>query len=343
VVPLRLLASVIADAVGRGSGGVVLASTVPPTSAGQASAPPDDSPDRSPSSSRSPGPPREKLVVHGTGDVNLDPGYIPTFQTHGYGYAWSGLDGLFERDDLTVVNLECPVSNRGTRVPKEFNFRGDPAALPAMRKAGVEVANLGNNHAYDYGPEALLDTRRNLVRNDIAPIGAGKDEREAMKAALFEVNGWKVAFVGIGNVVDPEPESVAGRDHPGVACNDDVECMVDAVRRAGDTADLVFVSIHWGVELYPEPNAFQVEIAHALIEAGADAVFGHHSHRLGSMGRYEGRPIFWSLGNFVWPSFSTAGATTAVAEVVVTPKGKVTGRLISAFIESAGHPVLRDG
>jgi poly-gamma-glutamate capsule biosynthesis protein CapA/YwtB (metallophosphatase superfamily) len=248
---------------------------------------------------------------------------------------------LFRRDDLTVVNLECPVSNGGTLVPKEFNFRGDPAALPAMREAGVEVANLGNNHAYDYGPEALLDTRKNLAENGIAAVGAGKDEAEATEAALFEIDGWRIAVVGIGNVVDPEPESVAGRGHPGVACNDDVECMVGAIRRAGQVADLVFVTIHWGVELHPEPNAFQVEIAHALIGAGADGIFGHHSHRLGSVDNYKGKPIFWSLGNFVWPNFSTAGSTTAVAEVVVSPRGKVTGRLIPAFIESAGHPVVR--
>jgi poly-gamma-glutamate synthesis protein (capsule biosynthesis protein) len=77
-----------------------------------------------------------------------------------------------------------------------------------------------------------------------------------------------------------------------------------------------------------------------MIDAGADAIFGHHSHRLQPMGRYKGRPIFWSLGNFVWPNFSVEGSTTAVAEVTVKPNGKVTGRLIPAYIESDGHPVI---
>jgi poly-gamma-glutamate capsule biosynthesis protein CapA/YwtB (metallophosphatase superfamily) len=299
---------------------------------------PVPSPDASPSPTLAA---RGRLVIHGTGDVNLDPGYIPNFQRFGYDHAWSGLDGLFERDDLTVVNLECAVSNLGSKVPKQFNFRGDPAALRSMREAGVEVANLGNNHAFDYGPEALVDTIRNLRSNGIAPVGAGRDERRATDPAVFEMKGWRVAVVGIGNVVEPEPAAVAGPGKPGVACNDDIACMERAVKKARRAADLVVVSIHWGVELHPEPNAFQAQIAHALIDAGADVIFGHHSHRLGSTGEYRGRPIFWSLGNFVWPNFSEAGSTTAVAEVVVTAKGKLRARLIPAFIESAGHPVLR--
>jgi poly-gamma-glutamate capsule biosynthesis protein CapA/YwtB (metallophosphatase superfamily) len=302
---------------------------------------PSPSPPPSPSPSPSPKPARGSLLIHGTGDVNLDPNYITNFQRYGYAWAWTGLGGLFERDDLTIVNLECAVSNLGSRIPKKFNFRGDPAALPAMRAAGVEVANMGNNHGYDYGPVALLDERKSLIRNHIAPVGGGKNEDEATKAAVFEINGWKIAVVGIANVVEPDPLAVAGPGHPGVACNDSIACMVRAVKRADSIADLVIVTTHWGVELFPEPNAFQIEMAHALIDAGADMIFGHHSHRLGSIGSYKARPIFWSLGNFVWPAHSTAGATTAVAEVRVTPAGKFTARLLPAFIELSGHPVLQ--
>lgn len=299
------------------------------------------SPSPLPSPSPSPTVERGSLVIHGAGDTNVDPNYIPNFQTHGYGWAWTGLNGLFRRDDLTIVNLECAVSNLGSIVPKKFNFRGDPDALPAMRKAGVDVANMGNNHAYDYGPIALLDERRSLIRNRIAPVGAGKDERQATKAALFDLKGWKVAVVGIGNVVEPEPAAVAGPDHPGVACNDSIACMTNAVKRADRVADIVIVVIHWGVELHPEPNAFQVEIAHSLIDAGADMIFGHHSHRLGSIGRYKGRPIFWSLGNFVWPAHSIEGSTTGVGEVRVTSKGRYRATILPAYIEESGHPVLR--
>ena len=117
--------------------------------------------------------PRDTLVVHGTGDVNLDPDYIPALRSNGWAHAWSGLDGLFAADDLTVVNLECPVSTGGTIVPKEFNFRCDPAALPAARAAGVEVVNLANNHSGDYGPQAMLDSVIHARAAGLAPVGVG--------------------------------------------------------------------------------------------------------------------------------------------------------------------------
>jgi capsule synthesis protein PGA_cap len=295
------------------------------------------SPMASPTTPASRGP----LVIHGTGDVSIDPGYIPNFRTYGFGYAWSGLNGLFRRDDLTVVNLECAVSNLGTPVPKTFNFRGDPAALSAMRKAGVEVANLGNNHSYDFGPAALLDSRKNLIQADIAPVGAGKDPEQALAPATFDIKGWRIAVVGLDKVVDPYPEAVAAPGHPGTAAGHNLDAMVRAVKAASATADLTVVIVHWGVELDTQPRSDDVELAHRFIDAGGDVIFGGHSHRLQPMGTYKGRPIFYSLGNFVWPNFSVAGATTAVAEVKVSGSGRFTGRLLPAYIASAGHPVLR--
>lgn len=117
--------------------------------------------------------------------------------------------------------------------------------------------------------------------------------------------------------------------------------MAASVRAAARVADIVVVTIHWGVELDTQPRAADVRLGRRLIDAGADVILGHHSHRLQPMGTYKGRPIFYGLGNFVWPRHSTAGATTAVAQVTVSPKGKFKGRLIPAFIETSGHPVLR--
>ena len=263
--------------------------------------------------------------------------------THGFGYAWSGLEGLFRRDDLSVINLECAVSDlAGVPYPKEFIFKGPASALGPAREAGVDVANLGNNHSQDYGVDVMLDTRRNLLDHDIAPVGAGRDLAEAAAPALFEANGWTVAVVGFGGVF-PTANWGAGPGDPGMASGDDIPTMVNAVRAAAEVADIVVVAIHWGVELDTQPRQEDVERAHAMIDAGADVIFGHHSHRLNPMGEYKGRPIFWSLGNFVWPNHSYAGSVTAVAEVTVTPDGAFSGRLIPAFIEAAGHPVLSGG
>jgi poly-gamma-glutamate capsule biosynthesis protein CapA/YwtB (metallophosphatase superfamily) len=305
------------------------------------------SPERSPSPSPEPSPtetrePKGRLLIHGTGDVNLDPSYIPNLAANGYGYAWTGVDGLFKEDDLTVVNLECAISTRGTPYPKEFTFRGPPESLPPMAQAGVEVANLGNNHAYDYGPEALVDSIRHLRAAAIAPVGAGRTQDHALRAAFFDLSGWRVGVVGLDQVVDPFPDAIATQDKPGTAAGHDTSLMLRAIRQAERRADIVVVTIHWGVELDAVPRPEQVELGHRFVEAGADIVFGHHAHRLQPMDQYHGRPIFWGLGNFVWPNFSVEGSRTAVARVIVRKNGSFAGRLLPAYIESAGHPVLTD-
>jgi len=303
---------------------------------------PTPGPTISPRPDPSPPPrPKGRLVIHGTGDVNLDPSYIPNLRANGYGYAWSGLGGLFREDDLTVINLECAASDLGSPIPKEFNFRCDPGALPAARRAGVDVANLANNHSGDFGSEALLDSRRRLREAGIAPVGVGRNEAQAANPVIVETKGWRVAVLGFGGVV-PAPEWIAGASSPGMADGDTIESMTRAVRTARRRADLVIVTIHWGAELETTPSPDDVERAHAMIDAGADAIFGHHAHRLQPLEHYKGKPIAYGLGNFVWPSFSFEGSTTAVARVVVTPQGEVRGRLLPAFIEDAGHPVLVD-
>jgi poly-gamma-glutamate capsule biosynthesis protein CapA/YwtB (metallophosphatase superfamily) len=284
-------------------------------------------------------PPRQRLVIHGAGDVNLDPNYIPALRANGWDHAWSGLEGLFAEDDLTVVNLECPVSDRGAIVEKQFNFRCDPAALPAARQAGVEVVNLANNHSGDYGPQALLDSLGHTRAADLLPVGVGANAAAAAEPAIVEVGGWTIAVLGFGGVI-PSGDWLAGRNRPGMADGDDIESMTAAIRAADARADLVFVTIHWGAELETEPQSGDVARAHAMIDAGADGIFGHHAHRLQPMGTYQDRPIAWGLGNFVWPSLSAAGSRTAVAEVVVEPDGTVTGCLLPAEIVSSGHPVL---
>ncbi len=282
---------------------------------------------------------RGTLVIHGTGDVSLDPSQIPAFRTLGYGWAWSGLGGLFRRDDLTVVNLECPATDVVDPVLKAFTFRCDPQALPAARRAGVDVASQANNHAYDDGPAGLVDSLSAIRAAGIAAVGAGNDQRDALHASSFQTEGWTVGVLGIDEVIDPV-EEVAGPDTPGTAAGHDFALALQAVRDAAASSDLVVVMMHWGVELDARPRAYQVQQAHRMIDAGADVIFGSHPHALQPMETYRGRPIFYSLGNLVWPRVTSTTSATAVAEVVVAPDGSISGRLIPAEIVSDGHPVL---
>lgn len=281
---------------------------------------------------------RGRLVIDGVGDVNLDPAFIPAF-AGGYGQAFSGLDGLFLDDSLTIVNLECSPSRLGSPEDKAFTFRCDPDALPVARAHGVDVVNLANNHSGDFGVEALLDGVSQVERTGLTAVGVGADVAAATRPALLSLDGWTVAVLGMGGVV-PHPGWLARPDHPGMASGDDLAQMVAAVEAADEIADLVAVAIHWGTELVTEPSPADRAAAEALIAAGADMVFGHHPHRLGALEWIGGRPVFWTLGNFIWPRLSDAGATTAVARVVVSPDGEIGACLLPALIVSDGHPEL---
>lgn len=280
------------------------------------------------------------VVIHAVGDVNFDTSYIPNLATHGYDYAFGGLDGLFERDDLTVINLECSPSLLGTPLDKEFTFRCDPGALKVARDAGVDAANLANNHGQDYGTEAMLDGRDNVNRSGISAVGVGPNLALATRPAIFDVGPWRVAMLGMGGVV-PSSTWLATKDSPGMASGDDTEQMVAVVRAASEIADYVAVSIHWMWELETEPRADDRERAEAMIAAGADMIFGHHPHRLGGLEFIDGKPVFWTLGNFIWPRLSDPGSTTAVARVVIHPDGRLEACMIPAFIETSGQPVLQ--
>jgi poly-gamma-glutamate capsule biosynthesis protein CapA/YwtB (metallophosphatase superfamily) len=279
-------------------------------------------------------------VIHGVGDVNVDPSYIPVLATEGYEHAWTGVSDVFTTDDLTVVNLECPVATVGSPADKAFTFRCDPEALDEMVEAGVDVAGQANNHVLDFGVDAMLESRELLTTVGLAPVGTGPDAEAAYAPQLIEVNGWTIAVLGFSG---PRGSSTwpATDERPGMADARNPEAMNAAIAAADAIADLVVVTVHWGVELDVVPRADQVTRAEGMVAAGADIIFGHHAHRLQPMSRLDGAAIFWGLGNFVWPRLSAAGSTTAVAEVVVSPEGEITQAcLIPATIVSSGHPEL---
>ena len=286
--------------------------------------------------SSSPTPDRtEPIVIHATGDVNLDPDELGLLATS-YEAPWTGVRDLFRSDDVSIINLECAAGDGGAKVAdKEFNFRC-ARGFTAMKRSGVDVANQANNHSLDFGTEAMLDGRINLSRAGIVPVGVGRDADEAHEPAVIHVRGRTVAVLGFGGVI-PFRDWVAGPDRAGMADGDDITSMVAAVKAADEIADYVFVAIHWGAERETKPQPGDVDRAHAMIDAGADGIFGHHAHRLQPLEIYKRRPIFYGLGNFVWPR----PGPTAVAEVVIKPEGEIVGCLLPGRTVG-GRPVLDD-
>jgi hypothetical protein len=284
---------------------------------------------------------RGPLLVQHVGDVLLDREAHPAFDRFGP-RIWDGVRDTFARGDIVVVNLECATTTRDDPQPKQFVFRCDPDELPAMRDAGVTAATVANNHSGDHGVAGIVDSLRNVEAAGLVALGAGEDEREAYAARFVEAEGWTVAMLGFGGVV-PDPSWTSWGDRPGQASGYDAGAMARAVAAADEVADLVVVSIHWGEEGSFTPRDEDRDRAKAIVAAGADVIFGHHAHRLQPLERIDGVPVFWNLGNFVWPYLSEPAATTAVAEFAVSPDGDIEACLVPFEIDREGRPFPTDG
>jgi poly-gamma-glutamate synthesis protein (capsule biosynthesis protein) len=285
---------------------------------------------------------RERIVIHGVGDILLCHCFHRAFVTEGYEHAFSGMQGLFTRDALTVGNLECAPGNGGRMLDdKPFAMRCDTGGYPAMAAAGMDVVSLANNHAGDAGMRALLRGIGDLRGAGITPVGAGAHRAEAIRPAVFLRGGWSIAVVGFTAVGGGQGWPAGLPRDPGTAWAEPA-VMERVMRSLDESFDLVIVTIHQGAGNYsPTPSPREVATGHALIDAGADVVMAHHHHRVLPMVIYPDRPIFWGLGDFVWSRFGDHRDVSAVAEVVVEEDGSITGRLIPAYIVTHGHPVLR--
>jgi poly-gamma-glutamate synthesis protein (capsule biosynthesis protein) len=260
--------------------------------------------------------PQGAVEIVATGDVNLGGRIGDVIASRGAAWPWTHVAPVLRDADLAIVNLECAVSDGGTPLDKEYVFRGAPSSLPAMAAAGVDVASLGNNHAADYGRDALVDTVRHVRAAGMTPVGAGSDRDEAYRPAVLRRGGLRIGVVGASRVL---PHGFAATDAlPGVASAYDERRLVAAVQQAGSAADLVVVVVHWGVELATQPNAAQRSLARALVEAGADLVVGHHPHVLQPVERIGDAVVAYSLGNFVFSSGSPAGTRSMILRVIAS-------------------------
>lgn len=261
----------------------------------------------------------------------------------GYDYSYAALDGLFKNDDLTVVNLETPVTTGGVgAADKQYVFKGPPKALDALKKAGVDAVNLANNHTFDQGEDGLRDTLSHLAQREIPYVGAGLNSKEAYSAQYFERKGIKIALLGFTRVI-PKSDWMAGKDKPGLASVYDSAEGLKAIAQAKKKADLVVVVVHWGKERIEQYDSTQQTLGHSFIDAGADLVIGGHPHVLQGVEPYKGKWIVYSTGNFIFTR-STVPATweTAVFQAECNIKAECSLQLMPMYAELAQPVPMND-
>ncbi len=193
-----------------------------------------------------------------------------------YGYPFRNVLTYFESDDLTVVNLEGPLTDVGGRVEKAYNFRGPPAYAQILTQGSVEAVSVANNHTLDFGPLGYASTLETLERHGVPYV-----ERDAGRLITLP-DGLKVGLYGMVYYRYP----TAG----------ELQTAFSELKEQG--AQIIIFLPHWGVEYSYLPNETQIQTAHDAIDAGADIVCGSHPHVLQSIERYGKGVIYYSLGNF---------------------------------------------
>ena len=271
------------------------------------------------------------ITIGFAGDINLDETWTVMKHMRQKGKGIQGcIDPRLIRKmrscDYMVLNNEFSISNRGKAMKgKAYTFRAPRRNVKLLRQLGVDAVSLANNHVYDYGERAFLDTLSALENNGIKYTGGGKDIKEAQKPVYFQSKGKTIAVIAATRAEKYILTPAAGKHSPGVFRTYDDTQYVRAIRRAKKKADVVIAFVHWGTEYSTKLESAQTSQAKDYINAGADVVVGAHTHCLQGVGYYKGKPIFYSLGNY-W--FNEKTLYTTLLLLTIRKNGSVETRML---------------
>ena len=271
---------------------------------------------------------REPLRVVVVGDINLARLVARSYVLPGRGAeVFAAVRDSLRAADIALGNLESIVLDRGTFADTALSpvFAAPAAAAPLLADAGFTAVSTANNHAWDFGHAALLESLTRLDSAGVAHAGTGPTVEDALRPAIIRRRGWTVAVFSVTAIFNNPDLTVRG--HAAACCVAwaDTAALRPAFRAAREGgADLVLVMLHAGLEYRPVPPAEVVAIAKGIIHAGADVVFGHHPHVPQGLGWADGKPILYSLGNFVFAQHRPWTDRGLWAEYTVTPDGRAS-------------------
>lgn len=256
---------------------------------------------------------QSEIIIQAVGDIMFGGRWERVVSANDYFHPFENIAQELQAGDITLANLEMPLTRRGREFrDKKFRFRARPEAAYALKKAGINVVTLANNHIMDYGTPGLADTLAALMRAGIGHVGASGNLKTACMPLFTEVRGSRVAILGYSLTL---PEQFwAGKNRSGTAPLRDKAVMAD-IAAAREQADIVIVTVHWGEEGSTRLRDYQPRLARLMIDSGADAVIGHHPHILQGIERYKKGIIFYSLGNFAFAHKSTIATRTLLVRL----------------------------
>ncbi len=266
----------------------------------------------------------DTLNVVLTGDILLDRGVRRAINRHGVDHLFSdGIDSIFRSAQVVVGNLECPATTIKAPVYKQYIFRSEPEWLPTLKTHGITHLNLANNHSIDQGREGLLDTKRNIEAAGMTPVGAGNTMDEASAPVLLASSPRKVWLIASLRLALENYAYLPDKPCVSQEPMDSLLNRVHRLRKADSTA-IIIVSLHWGGEHTVKPVNSQRWDARQLIRAGADVLVCHHTHTLQTIEEFQGKKIYYSVGNFIFDQAKPLNSKACIVQLTISENDMTT-------------------
>ncbi len=288
----------------------------------------------------------DQVTITFAGDILFDENYAIMGKVSGNGNIANGIVPSLLTEmksaDIMMLNNEFPYSDRGTPLEdKKFTFRAKPTSVSFLNDMGVDIVSLANNHAYDYGETAFLDTMETLENAGITYVGAGRNLQEARRPVYYIINNMKIAIVAATQIekLDHPDTKGATDSSAGVFRCWNGDDLLETVKEAKANSDFVIVYLHWGNENETPIDWAQEKQAPEVVEAGADLVIGAHPHCLQKIGVIQGVPVMYSLGNF-W--FNSKTIDTGMIKITLDENGLQSYQFIPC-IQTGSQTMLLQG
>lgn len=289
---------------------------------------------------------KKKITISMVGDM-LFYGTVDSYmKKHGDGFVLEGYGPLMKKSDIVLGNLETSISHRGKPMEdKQYTFRGRPEVLKILKENNFSAVSIANNHVLDFGVDAFLDTLDNLEKYELLYAGGGRNREEADKGTIIEKKGIKVGFLAFTKVV-PVVDWYAGKNKPGIvgAYRVHEQEFIKTIQEMKKNCDVLVVSVHWGKEGTTTIRDEEKYISRSMIDAGADIIMGHHPHVVQGIEIYKDKPIFYSLGNFIFTkSKIDISNKTIMASVEVDQEGNISDIHVIPGTIVNGKPTPMEG
>lgn len=271
-----------------------------------------------------------RISIAFVGDVMFDWSIRDTIQKHGVHYPFELVKREILEADFAFLNLETAVTSRTDKFPGQlFYIKSDVNTLKGIKDAGFDMVSIANNHVLDYKVDGLLDTMNALDEQGLLYVGAGVDADAAYSSKEVVIKGKKFRFLAFSRFL-PSVEWYARDNRPGMASGYQLDKVISSITEQKKDADYLIVYLHWGVEKTNTPAQYQKEYIKQIIEAGADAIVGSHPHWLQGFEYYNEKPVAYSLGNFLFPSY-VRGHDAETGILHISFKGKEINMSFSPY------------